>query len=105
MRRIRRNDTAVVIAGVDRGKTGRVLRVIPSQDRVVVEGVNMVYKHVRRSQQNPQGGRIRKENPMAISKVMPWCDKCQQGVRIRIATEKGEKTRVCAKCGAAFASS
>ena len=59
-RRIRTGDTVAVVAGDDKGKRGKVLRVIPEKDRVVVEGVNLVYKHLRKSQQNPNGGRIRR---------------------------------------------
>ena len=98
MRRIRKNDLVIVKVGVDRGKTGRVLRLIPDANKVVVEGVNMVYKHVRRSQQNPQGGRIQRENPFSLSKVMPFCEKCQKGVRVRFETKNDVKRRVCAKC-------
>ena len=104
MERIRRNDLVIVTAGVDRGKTGKVLRIVPQSGRVVVEGVNMVFKHVRRSQQNPQGGRIRRENPLAISKVLPYCEKCQKGVRVRFEFQDGLKRRVCAKCSEAFPS-
>jgi large subunit ribosomal protein L24 len=60
----------MVIAGADRGQQGRVLRVDSERDKVVVEGVNLVYRHVRRSQQNPQGGRVRRESPVHISNVM-----------------------------------
>jgi large subunit ribosomal protein L24 len=68
--RVRRGDTVMVISGDDKGKTGRVLRVILNKDRVVVENVNLVYRHVRRSQQSPQGGRVRREAPIHVSNVM-----------------------------------
>ena len=68
--RIRRGDTVQVITGADRGSRGRVLRIVPNRDKVVVEGVNLVYRHVRRSQKNPQGGRVRREAPVDISNVM-----------------------------------
>ena len=68
--RIRRGDTVVVVSGADRGQQGRVLRVDADADKIVVEGVNLVYRHVRRSQQNPQGGRVRRESPVHISNVM-----------------------------------
>lgn len=102
MRRIKRNDQVIVVAGVDKGKTGKVLRVDDERDRIVVEGVNMVFKHVRRSQQNPQGGRIRRENSLAISNVMPFCEKCQKGVRVKIEKQDGLKKRVCAFCNETF---
>jgi large subunit ribosomal protein L24 len=104
MRRIKRNDLVMVTTGVDRGKTGKVLRVITDDERVVVEGLNMRYKHVRRSQQNPQGGRIRRENPMALSNVMPYCDKCKKGVRVKYETKDGVKRRTCVSCSEALPS-
>ena len=98
MKRIKKNDLVIVKAGVDRGKTGKVLRLLPDRDKIVVEGVNMVYKHVRRSQQNPQGGRIQRENPFSISNVQLFCEKCQKGVRIRFEKKDDIKKRVCVKC-------
>jgi len=68
--RIRKGDEVVILAGEDRGQRGRVLRVISDRGQVVVENVNLVYKHIRRSQQKPQGGRVRRENPLHISNVM-----------------------------------
>jgi large subunit ribosomal protein L24 len=99
MKRIQKNDMAVVIAGNDAGKTGKVLRLIPKDKKIVVEGINLVYKHVRRSQQNPQGGRIQKEAPISASNVMPFCEKCDKGVKVRYEVEKDEKRRVCRTCG------
>ena len=68
--RIRRGDTVVVVAGADKGTRGRVLRVIPDKSRVVVEGVNLVHRHIRRSQKHPQGGRLRREAAVDLSNVM-----------------------------------
>ena len=68
--RICRGDTVAVITGDDKGSRGRVLRVLADTDRIVVEGVNLVYRHVRRSQKNPQGGRVRREAAVHISNVM-----------------------------------
>ncbi len=104
MMRLKAGDLAVITAGADKGMTGKVLRILQHSDRVVVEGTNMVYKHVRRSQQNPQGGRIRKENPLAISNVMPYCEKCQKGVRIRFEVKDSKKIRMCCKCSEPFPS-
>ncbi len=79
---------------------GKVLRVIPEDERVVVEGVNRRYKHVRKSQKNPQGGRVQREMPIDLSNVMPVCPKCNKGVRVSYKTEgNGSKSRVCRKCG------
>ena len=68
---VKKGDTVKVISGDSRGVTGKILRVIPDKERVVVEGVNLAYKHVRPSQKNPQGGRIRVEKPIHISNVLP----------------------------------
>lgn len=66
---VKKNDEVLVLAGNDRGKTGRVLRVLPKQNRVLVEGVNIRVKHLRRSQANPQGGRVEREAPIHASNV------------------------------------
>ena len=101
---VRQNDEVQVIAGEHKNATGRVLFVDHKKGRVVVEGVNRVHKHVRRSQENPQGGRIEKEAPIAASNVLPVCPhrNCPASgkpvrVRRKIGAD-GEKTRVCAKC-------
>ena len=70
-RHIKKGDTVMVISGDDRGKQGRVLQVLPKTDRVVVEGINRVYRHVRRSRTNPQGGRLEKEASIHMSNVQP----------------------------------
>ena len=99
--RIRTNDTVEVITGVSRGVRGRVIRVDRGSDRVVVEGVNRVRKHVRRSRKNPQGGRLSKEAPLSVSNVMFVCSTCGKPTRlgVRLATD-GSKERFCRKCGA-----
>lgn len=68
--RVRRGDEVVVIAGDDKGQRGRVLRIIPDSGKVVIEGINLVHRHIRRSQKHPQGGRLRREAPIQISNVM-----------------------------------
>jgi large subunit ribosomal protein L24 len=79
---------------------GKVLRVIPKDGSVVVEGVNRHYKHVKRSQKYPQGGRVQREMPIDLSNVLPVCPKCDKGVRVGYkANEDGSKVRVCRKCG------
>ena len=89
-----------MIAGADRGKTGRVLRVITDKDRVVVEGVNRVWKHVRPSQRNPQGGRIQTDAPIHISNVMPLDPTTGKGTRVRFENRDGQKRRVASGSGA-----
>jgi len=98
--RIMRNDVVEVISGDDSGKKERILQVMPRNGLVVVEHVNFVTKHMRRSRDNPYGARIQKEAPVAISNVMLVCPACEKGVRVRIKTaEDGRKFRACAKCG------
>ena len=84
----------VVIAGADKGHTGKVLRVLPERDRVVVEGVNRVWKHVRPSQRTPQGGRIQKDAPIHISNVQPLDPSTGKGARVRFEERGGEKHRL-----------
>lgn len=94
-RHIKKGDMVEVICGDNKGVTGRVMRVLTDKDRVLVEGVNMVYKHVRPSQRNPQGGRIRVERPIHISNVLPVNPKTSRGTRVRFTTDaKGVKKRV-----------
>ena len=99
MQRIMKNDTVEVIGGNDSGKRGRVLQVMPERGRVLVEGVRYIWRHVRPSQQNPQGGRVQKEAPIDASKVLPVCPACERGVRVKFNGEGRTKVRVCAKCG------
>lgn len=94
-RHIKKGDMVEVICGDNKGVTGRVMRVLTDKDRVLVEGVNMVHKHVRPSQRNPQGGRIRVERPIHISNVLPVNPKTSRGTRVRFTTDaKGVKKRV-----------
>ena len=97
---IKVDDMVEVITGDDRGQRGRVLTVDRKKGKLVVEGVNLVYKHVRRSQRNPQGGRLSKEMPVRVSNVMLVCEKCNNATRIGTRYEKnGSKVRFCKKCG------
>ncbi|MBN1394280.1 MAG: 50S ribosomal protein L24 [Pirellulales bacterium] len=99
--RIKTNDTVRVIAGDDRGATGKVLRVEKKKNKLVVEGVNRAYKHVRRSQKNPQGGRLSKEMPISASNVQLVCAACGAAARFGVRyLNNGAKERYCKKCGA-----
>ena len=96
--RIRVDDIVEVIAGEDRVR-GKVLRVLRSEGKVVVEGVNRVYRHIRRSQKNLQGGRLSKEMPINSSNCLLFCQVCRRGVRIgKRYDEQGAKERFCKKC-------
>ncbi|MCA9315299.1 MAG: 50S ribosomal protein L24 [Planctomycetes bacterium] len=100
--RIRKGDLVVVTSGEDRGKRGRVLRMIPEKQRVVVEGVNFVFKHLRKSPKHPNGGRIRKEAPVHLSNVMPVDPETQGGTRVAVRVVDGRRTRVGRRSGAAL---
>ena len=98
---IRVGDTVKVIAGNDRGVQGKVLKVDREVGKLVVEGVNRVFKHMRRSQRNPQGGRLSKEMPIQISNVLLVCPVCNAAARTGVRrTADGGKERVCKKCNA-----
>ncbi len=98
--RLKKNDRVKVITGKDKGKEGKIIRRIPERDLVVVEGVNMVSRHVRPSQNNPQSGIIKQEAPVYASKVMLVCPQCGKATRVGASfLENGKKVRVCKKCG------
>jgi len=100
--RIKKGDTVFVISGRDKGKTGTVLRVIPEEDKVVVQGINMVTKHQRPTQRAPEGKRFQKEAPLHASKVMPVDPTTNKPTRVKTKTgDDGKKLRV-AKSGATF---
>jgi large subunit ribosomal protein L24 len=98
-RHIKSGDQVVVISGADRGKVGRVLRIIQDKDRVVVEGINRVWKHVRPSQRYPQGGRIQKDAPIHISNVMPVDPSTGKGTRVKFEDRGGRKHRIAIGSG------
>jgi large subunit ribosomal protein L24 len=97
---IKKNDTVVLIVGKDKGKTGKVLKVNPEKNRVVVEKLNFIKEFIRRDQsKNIQGGIMEKEGPIHVSNVQIYCSECAQGVRVRTKKlEDGTKVRVCSKC-------
>lgn len=102
---IRKNDQVVVISGSSKSlKKGRemprhrVLRTLPDEDKLIVEGVNYIWKHVRRSDKHPSGGRIKKEAPIHVSNVMLYCEKCERPVKAKRLEKEGKRVRVCAKC-------
>ncbi|MCG3119337.1 MAG: 50S ribosomal protein L24 [bacterium] len=102
---IRKDDMVVVISGDDRPKKGKVLKIFPEKNRVIVEGVNMIKRHMRPTQRNPQGGIIEKEGPVNVSNVMLVCPKCSTPTRVnfQIRSTEGkasrQRTRICKNCG------
>jgi large subunit ribosomal protein L24 len=96
---IKKNDIVKVVAGKDKGKSGKVLRVVYKKDRAIVEKLNMIKRHMKPSQQNRQGGILEKEAPVHISNLMLICAKCTDPTRVgyRIL-EDNKKVRFCKKC-------
>jgi len=101
---VRKNDNVVVVAGKDRGKRGRVLRVVPDKNRVVVEGVNFIKKHTRPNPQaNVKGGIVEREAALHASNVQIVCPECGAPTRIgRELLADGRKVRICRKCDGAI---
>ena len=99
-RNIRKDDQVMVITGADKGQTGRVLRVLTTREKVVVEGINRVWEHVRPSQRHPQGGRIHMDAPIHVSNVMLLDPTDQKGTRIRFEVKDGVKRRIAVGSGA-----
>jgi large subunit ribosomal protein L24 len=105
---IRKDDVVEVITGDDAGSpaariTAKVLRVLADKNKIVVEGINKVYKHLKPNRQNSQGGRLSREMPIDVSNVMLYCASCRRGVRVgRRYTAEGRKERFCKKCNASL---
>ena len=108
---VRKGDQVVVVAGKEKGKRGRVLRLLTGAGRVVIERVNMVKRHTKPSQRNPRGGIIEKEGSVESSNVSLWCGKCSAPRRARVQDNKetgkgtehhAQKRRICGKCGTVF---
>ena len=101
---VKTGDEVIVIQGKDRGKKGKVLQVAPSEGKVIVEGVNIVSKHVKPRKMGEAGGILKAESALYADKVQLICPKCGQPTRVGHIIEDGKKFRVCkkAKCGAKF---
>ena len=96
---IRKNDLVMVTKGKEKGKSGKVLRVLPENNKAIVEKLNFIKRHSRPTQQMKQGGIITKEAPISLSNLMVLCPKCNKSVRVgRKILEDGKKVRVCNKC-------
>ncbi len=102
---IKTGDLVEIVTGDDAGtpkarKTGKVLRVLPAANKIVVEGINRVYKHLKPNRRNQQGGRLSKEMPINVSNAMLYCSTCRRGVRVgRRYEADGRKERYCKSCG------
>ena len=98
--RIRKGDTVKVLSGNDKGKTGEVLEVIPSTNKIVVKGVNIRKKHVKARKQGEESGIISVECAIHSAKVNVVCSKCEKSTRVEYKVETDKKVRICKKCGA-----
>lgn len=98
--RIKKGDTVKILSGNDKGKTGEVLSVIPKTNKIVVKGVNIRKKHIKPRKQGEEGGIISAECAIHSAKANVVCPKCGKATKIGYVGEKGEKVRVCKKCGA-----
>lgn len=98
--RIKKGDKVKVITGAYKGTIGEVTKAFPKEDKVIVEGVNMVKKHLRPTQQNPDGGIVEKEAKIHVSNVMLYDEKAKQASRVKYEMEDGKKVRVYKKSGA-----
>ncbi|MGD0022745.1 MAG: 50S ribosomal protein L24 [Smithellaceae bacterium] len=98
LNKFKKGDMVKVLAGKDKGKTGKILKTIPDKERVVIEKVNMIKKH-KKPDQKTKGGVVEKEDSIHISKVGLLCNKCNTAVRVRNKMlEDGKKVRICSKC-------
>ena len=97
---IKKNDTVIVLSGKDKGKKGKVLVAMPSENKVIVEGVNVATCHTKPRKQGETGGIVKRETPIRTCKVALYCEKCGKGVRVGHKIDGDKKTRICRKCGA-----
>ena len=103
MAKIKKNDTVVVIAGKDKGKAGKVLIVFPRINKSIVEGINFVKKHVRRTREDQKGGIIQREAPIQVSNLAIFCKGCNKPTKVGYNILKdGTKSRYCKKCNEVF---
>ncbi len=100
---IKKNDLVMVVSGKEKGKSGRILRVLPEKEKVIVEKINFVKRHARPHGKQRQGGILEKEAPLHLSNVMLLCAKCNKPVRVGHQIVEGDKkARYCRKCGEIF---
>ena len=97
---IKKNDTVIVLSGKDKGVKGKVLVAMPTENKVIVENVNVATCHTKPRRQGETGGIVKKETSIRSCKVALFCEKCNKGVRVGHNVVDGKKVRVCRKCGA-----
>ena len=99
---VKKDDVVIVLSGDDKGTKGKVIATSPEEGKVLVEGVNVIHKHVKPRRQGETGGIIDAEGAIYASNVALYCPKCDKGVRTKTQVVDGKKIRVCAKCGKKF---
>lgn len=97
--KIKKGDTVKIISGNDKGKQGKVLRVFSSENKILIEGINLKKKHVRPKQQGKKGELVKIALPLEVSRVMLVCNKCGKPARVGYKFENGRKCRICKRCG------
>ena len=103
--RLKKNDQVMVVAGREKGKTGKIIALFPEEGRALVEKLNLVKRHQKPTQKVRQGGIVEKEAPLSVSNLMLYCSKCSKGVRVGFKEDKsGKKIRYCRKCEEKIAS-
>jgi len=100
--KIRKGDTVSIISGKDRGKTGKVLKALPKERRLLIEGVNLRKKHIRPKKEGEKGQIIKTPSPIDVSNVKIICSKCGEPTRAGYRIEDDKKYRICKKCGKEF---
>lgn len=98
MKKIKINDKVQILSGKDKGKVGKVIQVFPNENKMVVEGINIIKKHLRASKQGQKGQILELSAPLSIAKTAFFCPHCEKGVRVGFRLEGESKTRVCRKC-------
>ncbi|MCL1823135.1 MAG: 50S ribosomal protein L24 [Oscillospiraceae bacterium] len=97
---VKKGDEVMIISGKDKGKKGKVLQCAPSEGKIIIEGRNIVTKHVKPRKQGQLGGIVKAEGALYACKVMPVCSKCDKPTRVGHELKKDKKIRICKKCGA-----
>lgn len=101
--KLKKGDSVIIVRGKkqDKGKFGKILKILPEKNRVVVEKIHIIKEYVRPNpQKNIQGGVVEREGAVPLASVMYYCKECEQGVRVGFKVSKGEKQRICKKCNA-----
>ncbi len=100
--KIRKGDKVKIMVGKDKGKDGVIDRVYPKQEKILIQGMNLIKRHIKKNQELPQGGIVDIPKPIRVSSVMLICPKCSKTIRVGFKLDKNKKIRICRKCKATF---